>query len=54
MDVNLEEKSKLNVAINFQFSIFVFWNKNWSIDCIPGDKSTKNARQIEVLLWTLW
>ena len=37
--MNLEENSKLSVAINFQF--FFVWNKNWSIDCIASDKSTK-------------
>ena len=40
-DVNLEENWKLNVATDFQ--IFLFRNKNWSIDRIPSDKSTKRG-----------
>ena len=39
--MTLEENWKLNVATDFQ--IFVFRNKNWSIDRIPSDKSTKRG-----------
>ena len=34
---------KFIIECRDQFSISVFWNKNWSIDRIPSDKSTKRG-----------